>query len=190
MSIGVDFHFQIEPLGGGLQRVRLLVNQVLKLVGGFDEFPGRLLPLEILLDRAFASSKLSVLPGLTPVMRIMCHPKSVCTGPTMSPCLPENTASSNGLTIDPSRAKVPRSPPWPAEPGSCEFCLASSANLAGVLRALAASASAFSLAAALSASLASGFDRDQNMARLAFLRLGVLLHVGVVLLLHFLRRRP
>ena len=49
----------------------------------------------------------------------------------MSPCFAANTASSNGLTIEPSRAKKPRSPPCAADPGSCEFFFASSANCAG-----------------------------------------------------------
>ena len=50
----------------------------------------------------------------------------------------------------------PRSPPCAAEPGSCEFSLASSANRAGARRACAARSSAFFLAAAFSSSLASG----------------------------------
>ena len=51
---------------------------------------------------ALTSSKVCTFFGLIAVSRITCQPKSVRIGPTMSPCLAENTASSNGLTIEPS----------------------------------------------------------------------------------------
>ena len=75
-----------------------------------------------------------------PVTLITWNPKSVSTIGLTSFSRSLKTASSNGLTIAP-RANQPRSPPWAAEPGSCELALASSANRAGSLRTSAASAS-------------------------------------------------
>ena len=115
-----------------------------------------------------------------PVRRITCQPKSVCTGPTISPGFIANTASSNGLTMLP-RAKVPRSPPCAAEPGSCELAFASSANFAGLAFTCAASSSAFCFAAAFSASLASGFTAIRMCDALPLLGLRVDAGVGVVL---------
>ena len=74
----------------------------------------------------------------------------------MSPTFAANTASSNGFTIAP-RANEPRSPPCAAEPVSCEFAFARSANASGFASAFWSSAVAFCFAAALSASDASGF---------------------------------
>jgi hypothetical protein len=90
---------------------------------------------------------------------ITCQPKSDSTGASKSPCFAANTASSNGLTIDP-RPKLPRSPPCCAEPGSFEYSFARSANFAGLAFAFAYTSSASFFAAAFSSSFASGLHRE------------------------------
>ena len=114
---------------------------------------------------------------------MMCQPNSVCTGPTMSPALAANAASSNALTIVP-RANVPRSPPCCAEPGSFENSRARSPNFAGLAFALASNSSACFFAAARSASLASGFTAIRMCATLRSSAFEYCCQVGVVLFLH------
>ena len=65
----------------------------------------------------------------------------------------EKAASSKGFTIEP-RANVPKSPPFSAEPGSCEYFFANSENFVGFFFTSANTCSAFFLASAL----ASGDD--------------------------------
>ncbi|MNS96517.1 hypothetical protein D3C72_1308180 [compost metagenome] len=67
----------------------------------------------------------------------------------MSPFLSANIASSKGLTIAP-RVTKSRSPPFSAEPGSCEFLRATSAKVAGAFFTSASSCSALAFALARS----------------------------------------